>query len=430
VPERYDALRRWTGLALLCLVGVIASTGQTLVSVLLQPIKADLGFSDGTIGLVTGIAISIVGGFAAFPIAAAADRHGRRGVLAASIVAWSVAALAMGFAASATVFSAGVIFFNLGDAALLPLLYAMVPALFDDQRRHRANAILVATLTACAFGVFAIGGLLLEAMARVEGLPLAPWRAVFIVVALAGLVLVPALALLPASTTAPATARAREAAGWDAYARFLRTDGRVALTVIAGLSVAYAAWLTASFWAPAMLQRRYGMPTAEAGISLGWTLALASLVGIAVAAPVLRRFTAVRGDASCLRLMAAGACAAALAALVLPFAEDARTFIGALAVMAFTMSFLFTAAPLVLQTSSPERFRSRTIAFFPLLALGIRALALPLIGYFSDSRGGDARALVEAVTVLLAVCLPLAALIFLRMEGRYHRYLSLDHGGR
>lgn len=429
MSERHDALRRWTGLALLCLVGVIASTGQTLVSVLLQPIKADLGFSDGTIGLVTGIAISIVGGFAAFPIAAAADRHGRRGVLAASIVAWSIASLAMGFAASATVFSAGVIFFNLGDAALLPLLYAMVPALFDDGRRHRANAILVATLTACAFGVFAIGGLLLEAMARFEGLPLAPWRAVFIVVALAGLVLVPALALLPAST-APATPQARDEAGWDAYARFLRADGRVALTVIAGLSVAYAAWLTASFWAPAMLQRRYGVPTAEAGISLGWTLALASLIGIAVAAPVLRRFTAARGDASCLRLMAAGACAAALAALVLPFAADARTFIGALAVMAFAMSFLFTAAPLVLQTSSPERFRSRTIAFFPLLALGIRALALPLIGYFSDSRGGDARALVEAVTVLLAVCLPLAAMIFLRMEGRYHRYMSADHGGR
>jgi len=94
------------------------------------------------------------------------------------------------------------------------------------------------------------------------------------------------------------------------------------------------------------------------------------------------------------------------------------------------MSFLFTAAPLVLQTSSPERFRSRTIAFFPLLALGIRALALPIIGYFSDSRGGDGRALVSAVTVLLVVCLPLAAVIFLRMEDRYRRYLAIDHGGR
>ncbi len=429
MPERSDALRRWTGLGLLCLVGVIASTGQTLVSVLLQPIKADLGFSDGTIGLVTGIAISIVGGFAAFPIAAAADRHGRRGVLAASIVAWSLAALGMGLATSSIVFSAGVIFFNLGDAALLPLLYAMVPALFDDGRRHRANAILVATLTACAFGVFAVGGLLLEAASRIEGLAIAPWRTVFIVVAVMGLVLVPALALLPPSAS-PSKALTREEAGWDAYARFLRKDGRVALMVIGGLSIAYAGWLTASFWAPAMLQRRYGVPTAEAGISLGWTLALASLIGIAVAAPVLRRFTATRGDAACLRLMAAGACAAALAALALPIATDAGTFIGALAVMAFAMSFLFTAAPLVLQTSSPERFRSRTIAFFPLLALGIRALALPIIGYFSDSRGGDGHALVSAVTALLIVCLPLAAVIFLRMEDRYRRYLSIDHGGR
>ncbi|MCW5605458.1 MAG: hypothetical protein KIS79_15660, partial [Burkholderiales bacterium] len=105
--------------------------------------------------------------------------------------------LAMGYSPSATVFSAGVIGFNLGDAAVLPLLYAMVPALFDDERRHRANAILIATLTACAFGVYAIGGLLLDAMTHVSFLGLAPWRAVFVVVTLAGVMIVPLLMLLP-----------------------------------------------------------------------------------------------------------------------------------------------------------------------------------------------------------------------------------------
>jgi MFS family permease len=406
VADDAGATRRWIGLATLCLVAVIASTGQTLVSVLLQPIKVDLGFSDGTIGLVTGIAISVVGGFAAFPIAAAADRYGRRGVLAASVIAWSVAAFVMGFAPSAAVFSLGVVGFNLGDAALLPLLYAMVPALFDDHRRHRANAILVATLTACAFGVFAVGGYLLDLLGRIEGLSISPWRAVFVVTAVAGLALVPLLALLPRSATADE--RGRQPATLGAYVEFLRRDGLVALTVIAGLSIAYAAYMTASFWAPAMLQRRFGVPTADAGIWLGWSLAIASIVGIAVAAPVLRRVTSARGQAASLRIMAGGACAATAAALALPFA----------------MSFLFTSAPLVLQESSPERFRSRTIAFFPLLALGIRALSLPLIGFYSDARGGDPAALVVAVTALLAVCLPISALIFWRMEPSYRRHLG------
>lgn len=410
------------------MIGVIASTGQTLVSVLLQPIKADLGFSDGMIGLITGIAISIVGGLAAFPIAAAADRYGRRGVLAASIIAWSIAALAMGFAPSAAVFSAGVVGFNLGDAALLPLLYAMVPALFDDHRRHRANAILVATLTACAFGVFAVGGLMLEAMSRIEGLPMSPWRATFVVTALAGLVLVPVLALVPASGAAT-SASARREASWGAYVHFLRKEGFIALSVIAGLSIAYAAYLTTSFWAPAMLQRRYAVPTADAGILLGWALALASLTGIAVAAPVLRRVTAARGQAASLRVMAAGVSGATLAALMLPLAPSAAAFVATLAVMSFAMSFLFTSAPLVLQESSPEQFRSRTIAFFPLLALGIRAVSLPLIGYSSDARAGDPRALIDAVTVLLVLCLPVAGLIFWRMEARYHDYLSRRSAG-
>ena len=420
--DRLDSARRWLGLALLCLAGVIASTGQTLVSVLLQPIKLDLGFSDAAIGLVTGIAISIVGGFAAFPIAAAADRYGRRGVLAASIIAWSLAALAMGLAPSAAVFSAGVVGFNLGDAAILPLLYAMVPALFDDDRRHRANAILVATLTACAFGVYAIGGLLYDWMSRVGGLGLDPWRSVFIVTAFAGLLLAPALALLPPSRSA-VTVEERRTASWGAYLQFLRRDGLTALAVIAALSIAYAAYLTASFWGPAMLQRRYGLPTADAGILLGWALGGASLLGIAVAAPVLRRVMAASGQAASLRLMAAGAVAAAAAALLLPFAATAHLFVATLALISFAMSFLFTSAPLVLQESSPERFRSRTIAFFPLLALGVRAVSLPLIGYASDASGGDPQALIQAVTILLVICLPLAALIFWRIEPRYRAFL-------
>ena len=420
--DRSDSIRRWLGLAMLCLAGVIASTGQTLVSVLLQPIKLDLGFSDAAIGLVTGIAISIVGGLAAFPIAAAADRYGRRGVLAASIIAWSLAALAMGLAPSAAVFSAGVVGFNLGDAAILPLLYAMVPALFDDDRRHRANAILVATLTACAFGVYAIGGLLYDWMSRVGGLGLDPWRSVFIVTAFAGLILAPALALLPPSRSA-VTVEERRAASWGAYLQFLRRDGLTALAVIAALSIAYAAYLTASFWGPAMLQRRYGLPTADAGILLGWALGGASLLGIAVAAPVLRRVMAASGQAASLRLMAAGAVAAAAAALLLPFAATAQLFVATLALISFAMSFLFTSAPLVLQESSPERFRSRTIAFFPLLALGVRAVSLPLIGYASDASGGDPQALIQAVTILLVICLPLAALIFWRIEPRYRAFL-------
>lgn len=421
--DRFDAARRWLALAALCLIGVIASTGQTLVSVLLQPIKAELGFSDAMIGLVTGIAISIVGGLAAFPIAAAADRYGRPLILAISVMAWSIASMAMGFAPSAAVFSIGVIGFNLGDAALLPLLYAMVPSLFDDERRHRANAILVATLTACAFGVFAIGGLLYEAMSRIESLAIAPWRAVFIVTAIAGFMIIPALALVPRGRKVE-TPEERQAASWAAYLTFLRQDGKTALIVISGLSIAYAAYLTTSFWAPAMLSRRYGLATADAGILLGWTLALASLSGIAIAAPILRRITLRQGRAATLRVMISGLFAATLASLALPFAQTAEWFVACLAALSFAMSFLFTSAPLVLQESAPERFRSRTIAFFPLMALGIRAAALPLIGFASDLREGDPRALIEAVTLLLAVCLPLAAVIFWRIETRYRVFLG------
>lgn len=423
MPEPFDATRRWAGLAILCLVAVIASTGQTLVSVLLQPIKIDLGFSDAMIGLVTGIAISVVGGLAAFPIAAAADRYGRRRILAASIIAWSIASLAMGFSSSATVFSVGVIGFNLGDAALLPLLYAMVPALFEDERRQRANAILVATLTACAFGVFAVGGLLLNAMSRVGGLGLAPWRSVFVVVALLGLLIVPLLALLPRAQPRGVVIDS-ESGTWGAYFHFMKREGIVPLTVIAALSIAYAAYMTTSFWAPAMLQRRFAVPTAEAGIQLGWVLSLLSLTGIACAAPVLRRVTAMRGPAASVRVMACGLIAAALIAALLPLAKSSTSFVATLGAMSFAMSFVFTSAPLVLQDSSPDRFRSRMIAFFPLLALGIRALSLPIIGYASDVQGGEPRALIQAVTILLVTCLPVAALIFWRIEPRYARFLK------
>ena len=77
---------RWGSLLILCAIAAVGAASYSILSILVEPIEADLSLTDGEIGLITGLMIAIVGALAAFPIGAAADRFGRSPVLACCIL--------------------------------------------------------------------------------------------------------------------------------------------------------------------------------------------------------------------------------------------------------------------------------------------------------------------------------------------------------
>jgi MFS family permease len=415
------AWRAWIALLILCLVGLLGASSGALLSILVEPIKTSLALSDTAIGLITGLAIAGVSAVAAFPIGAAADRFGRRRVLALCMIAWSAGTALMGAAPTSAVLVGGVVGINLGDAALLPMLYAMVPALFSDRHRHLANSLLVATLVMGSYAVYGLAGLLLGFFERTGFAGLEPWRAVCLAVAGLGALLAALLVAIPAVASKAGGKIGTPGLTQADFAGFLRAEGRTILLTFIATSIYYSGFGLILFWAPAILERRFGLTTAAANVALGFPLAAASGVGLLLASAILWRFAGRWGSSAGLRLMQIGCAIAVPFAAALPFAANERQFVALMIALSICFAVCLALVPLVLQNCAPDRFRSRTIALFPVVALAFRILFPGLAGHLSARAGESGSALTAIVAAIFGASLVVSIILLQLVREHYGR---------
>ncbi len=404
-------------------IAILASIGYSLPSILLQPTKADLGMTDTEIGLINGLAITIVAAVAAFPIGWAADRFGRRRVLALSILTWSVFVGVMAFSGSVLTFAIGAVGFNLGDAALLPLIYGILATTYHGKQRDTANALLVSLLLVGSFGVYAVGGGLLEFFARHPLFGLAPWRLTCLAVAVAGPLAAALLAGVPErrALSPPAPGASAPVDNPESFLAYLRRNGGFLFLLMAGSSLYFSAFMVFMFWAPAILERAFGMPAGEASSALGLYLTLASIAGIALTFAVLPRFTARWTHSAPLIMVIVGCMIVLVPAFGLLLVDSAVQFLIAAATIAFGMSIAMMLAPGLMQSCAPDRFRSRTIALFPLLASFMRIAQPALVGWLSTRLGETGGVLLTIIAVLMIVSFGASIAILVLLSARYAR---------
>ena len=83
---------------MLTLVYALSIADRFVMSTLIEPIKADLGLSDSSIGFLTGSSLAFFYVTAGLPLATLADRTNRRTMIALALGAWSVMTTLCGFA--------------------------------------------------------------------------------------------------------------------------------------------------------------------------------------------------------------------------------------------------------------------------------------------------------------------------------------------
>ena len=76
--------------AILFLVNFVNYMDRMVLSVVIEPIRHELGLSDLQIGLLTGFAFAIFYGTAGLGISWLADRYNRKRIIAISLLAWSL----------------------------------------------------------------------------------------------------------------------------------------------------------------------------------------------------------------------------------------------------------------------------------------------------------------------------------------------------
>ncbi len=174
---------------------------RQLLSILVEPIKADLGLNDTQIGLLTGLMFALFYTFFGIPVALIADRSHRVRLIALSCAVWSLFTALSGFAKGFASLAAARIGVGIGEAGCSPPSYSLISDYFPPNRRGRALALYVLGIPAGSFVGVALGGWIADAFG---------WRAAFFILGGAGLVFAPILLTV---VREPARGRLDETAG-------------------------------------------------------------------------------------------------------------------------------------------------------------------------------------------------------------------------
>jgi hypothetical protein len=251
--------RRWYVLLVLTLVYALSIADRFVMSTLIEPIKADLGLSDSSIGFLTGSSLAFFYVTAGLPLATLADRANRRTMIALALAAWSVMTTLCGSVQNYWQLLLARIGVGVGEAGGTPPSASLLSDYFAPRRR------------ALALSVFSVGASLGSMMGSSAGYASDAWgwRAAFLVLGVPGV----AVALLVASTirepergrldNAPASGRT----SLRDTLRFARAQPALLHTWI-GATV-YTLWSWGlMWWTPSFLVRSHHMTLGDAGGAL------------------------------------------------------------------------------------------------------------------------------------------------------------------
>lgn len=419
-PHPLAGMKPWRMLAFMMAVSIVSFVDRQVLSVLVDPIREDLGVTDFQVGLLSGpafVAFYIVGNLIAGWLA---DRYNRIAIISAAMSGWSLATMSCGLSASFDALFVSRSAVGLGEGAIGPALHSVLADSFSKRRLPLALSIY-ATCGSIGPGLAVLFGGVVAAFAatHLAGAPiighLQPWQQVFIIVGLPGIVLA---GLLLAFVQAPprATNAAVLAPLKDDLAKFWKARRLLVVLFIVGIGFITASELALLLWLPTLLQRVHGYSAIQVGGVLGPMLIIFGAAGSlfwGVAATVIGR--GERHDAAMRTLIVA-------TAIMVPFLVVGPLMPSAPWVLLFVALILLCKRAYVglghaaVQLATPSHLRGRVAAIYLACASGIGAfIGPPAIGalttyVFSDDNSiGVAISAVAGSTAFIGVvCLALA----------------------
>jgi MFS family permease len=171
-------------LSLLLVAYIFNFLDRQILGILAQPIKADLNLSDTEFGAIGGLAFALLYSVLGIPLAYLADKTSRSGVIAASLAVWSAFTALCGTAHGywqLFLYRLGV---GIGEAGGVAPSYALIADYYPPERRARALAIFSLGIPIGLAAGTMIGAYIAKAV---------NWRAAFIAMGVAGVILAPIL---------------------------------------------------------------------------------------------------------------------------------------------------------------------------------------------------------------------------------------------
>ncbi|OLF71114.1 MFS transporter [Maricaulis sp. W15] len=268
-------------MVLLFLVYTFNFLDRQIISILGEPIKNEFDLTDEQLGALGGFAFAFLYSTFGVPIAWLADRWSRTWIMAISLTLWSAFTAVSGLVQNYTQLFLARMGVGIGEAGGVAPAYSIIADYFPPDQRGRALAFYSLGIpVGSAFGV--IAGALIASGAIGDGLD---WRAAFIIVGVAGVILAPIFRLTVKEPKrgvydAPRpVSEGTKAPGLPTVLGFLSKKPSFWFLVL-GASCSSMMGYGIFFWIPSFLARSYGLGLVDRGWLFGGILFVGGCIGI------------------------------------------------------------------------------------------------------------------------------------------------------
>lgn len=401
---------------------ILSFVDRQILSLMVEPIKQDLGLSDLQVGLLQGLAFAMLYAVVGIPIGMLADRISRRRIISIGVIFWSACTAMCGFAGNYGHLFMARMGVGLGEASLSPSAHSWLSDAYPPAQLSRAMAIYNLGITIGGGLALLVGGAVVDLMSdggafMVPGVgPMPTWRAAFLIVALPGALV--ALLVFLVQEPRRRTAGAKGGMPLRAALAHLRANSRTFIAIYAHSTLLSIMGYGLLAWYPTLLIRSFGMTPGQASLRLGLIYLVLGSLGSLVGGFAAERLT-IKGirDAN-LRVVMVIALLCLVPASLAPLMTSATLLLLFFALLTFCFNGYFGCSLAAIQLATPPGMRATGAAFFllanSLVGLSIGTSIVPLIDSLVFAGKGEIGSALATVGLCSTVLAAIAAWTGLR----------------
>lgn len=422
---RYSTARRRGSILLLALASGLLLMDLSLISLLIEPMRKDLNFSDAQLGLLQGAFPTMTYALCAIPFGLLADRFNRSRLILGALLMWIAALLLMAFAPSFAYLAVAKVIIGGVQAALLTAPMSMVADLSDRKGRSMAVSMLVFGQSLGSGLGFIVGGAVFSALSTLPGF--SAWRVTLLAFAATSLVLVPFIAFLKEP---PRTERGIKTSDLRSLLTVLRSHARSLWPLFLGYTFFVVAASVLLVWTAPSFMRVFSLSELSVGNIVGIVSFLGGIIGAVLAGALLERSRRRGGQGAGVIIIASLVIGGSTLMTTLP-SLGLATSVFSIGMVAYSVGATVVSA--VLLIILPNELRGLGTGLLILLGVGPGlSLGPSLVAFTSDSLGdnalGEAMATVGLTGGLISAALYVAfAIISRRRAAQGTVDLTEDH---
>ncbi len=412
----------WYTVGVLLIAYTFAYVDRAILTILVEPIQADLNLNDTQIGLLHGFAFVIFYVSLGVPLGYVADRFNRKHLIVGSVALWSVMTALCGMTHTFWQLFAARVGVGVGEAGLSPAGYSMISDCFPPKRRSLALGIYT-------IGIYLGSGLAILGGGLVVGLigttpsveipvlgEVRSWQLAFFAVGLPGLM----VALLMLTVKEPSrklssadTAAVDFRSNWNATWKHIGQHRSAYALITVGFAFLGVPFNVALLWARPYLSRHFGVSPEQGAYLVGGTMLVFATAGIICGSILCDRLQSKGKTDATVKIGLAASLLVIAPVIAFPLMPTLPLAIAILAVVLFFGAFAYGAAPASLQLVTPNRMRATVSALYLVLVNLVGLTAGPIVtGMFTDYVFQDKGAVGISAAIVGTASALIAALAF------------------